>query len=295
MKPRRYDVADLLTREQEDALLGKPAVRDQYDTVIRRPAHIYADGKLVMALLPVEEDVDYIELVESLHRINYITDYRTDGLKSTSRIFGYQHRIPLRRDFCSTCSMAREHTYEHDLVAQYGVRAAERFAEVRPDLYAAQKDLLAEEVLPLWRMPGDIFTSGIINKNAALRHHRDAGNFQHCWSCMYVFSRDMRGGMLVVPRYRIALEFCGADLVMFDGAALMHGVTKIKRMNRQSYRYSVVFYALKGMAKCGTREQELARVRRLKTERAELRTSDRKDELKQRIAKSGGGVRSKDE
>ena len=60
-------------------------------------------------------------------------------------------------------------------------------------LSGGEKTLAA--VRPEWRIPGTIFTSGIINKNNPLRYHRDAGNFPRLWSCMYAIAADCGGSV----------------------------------------------------------------------------------------------------
>jgi hypothetical protein len=84
---------------------------------------------------------------------------------------------------------------------------------------------------------------------------------------MYAISHDCAGGYLAVPELNIGFSFDRPALIMFDGQGLIHGVTPLEKRSKEAYRYSVVYYALQQMCKCGTLDEELARIRKVKTQR----------------------------
>lgn len=225
-----------------------------------------ATGDLLIAHVDLAGERYPADLLGAVQRLRYDTTFRTAGLKTTSRVFGFQPRITMRRDFCTTTQTAREHPQEHGVLCAWGERLTKEYATVNPTRYRRQQNALAN-VKSCWRIPGSLFTSGIVNWNNQLAYHRDQGNFPDLWSFMVVLSRDLEGGMLAVPELNVALRYSGAQYSAFDGANLIHGVTPIRKRGTAAYRYSVVWYALAGMCKCGTPEEELARIRRVKTER----------------------------
>ena len=84
---------------------------------------------------------------------------------------------------------------------------------------------------------------------------------------MAVFKHDVEGGYLCLPEYRVAVECKNNSLFIFDGQSILHGVTPIRRLTTEGYRYSIVYYTLQQMANCLPPEEELNRIRKNKTER----------------------------
>ncbi len=228
----------------------------------------------VLTFMAVPDAYPASVLESALRKLRFATSYRTDGLQSHSCTFGYQPRIPLRRDYCSVADSAISTPVEHKVLIDYGRTSAMLYSRHLPELFRAQHDTVVASVGECWRENGVHFTSGIANDKNVLAYHCDAGNFPDTLSTMYTLTRDMgeKSGMLVIPEYKIALSFTGFELLIFNGARYMHGVTPIKSLNKNSMRYSVVYYALKSMAKCGTPEEELQRIREVKTARASRRT-----------------------
>jgi hypothetical protein len=255
------------------------AKREHFDRVIDANAQVYIGDELAVVYQRLEGD--YGDLERALCTIDYHKAPRTGGLPSESRIFGYRPRIALRMDYCSVASLATDWPAEHKIVEQYAVHVSEIYAKHGAQKHAAQKAML-EKVLPEWRIPQSVYTSGIINKNNVLRYHHDAGNFKGCWSGMIVLPNRAQGGELVMPELRLAFAFTKPSVLLFDGQAILHGVMPIQ-CPRMGYRYSIVYYALQTMCKCLPFDQELARIRTVKSER----------EVRRLEYKAGGAVSPK--
>jgi len=256
-------------------------VAAHYDTVLRAPYLVTDRGERVIVALPAPAAAA-AEVLAAMRRTVYSTSGRASGLISTSRVLGFQPRVPMRRDFCGTARMARQQPAEHAVYVRWAARCSAVLAEWMPEIYATQTAWLDENVAPTWRLPDSVYTSGIVNKNNALGYHRDQGNVLGSWSSMLAFQRDVAGGLLVLPELRLAFDFTEPTLIMFDGMRILHGVTAIKPRTPSGYRYSVVYYAMHQMCKCGTPAEELARIKALKTERETVRTD--KAALKRRRA-----------
>ena len=120
-----------------------------------------------------------------------------------------------------------------------------------------------------------MFTSGIVNKNNQLNYHYDSGNFRGVYSNMLVFKGDVSGGHLVIPEINISLEVADNSITIFDGQDLLHGVSPIKYLHKESYRYSIVYYSLERMWQCMEVGEEIDRIRKKKMER-EIKRNDPK-------------------
>lgn len=215
-------------------------------------------------------DDDCSHITSSLQRIKYEQVYRTSGLKSTSRIFGYSPRITIRTDYCKAAALSHEDPQVHALIALYARQVATYYQQFNPELYDFHQQQVSK-VLPEWTLEETVFTSGIINKNNPLAYHFDAGNFKNVWFNMLVFRDGTEGGYLSVPEYDCGFEVCNNSLLMFDGQNLLHGVTPIKQVKPEGYRFSIVYYSLQQMWNCLTPNEEIARIRKKRTEREEKR------------------------
>lgn len=238
--------------------------------LIRESCMIYEDGKPTVAYLELADDLS--ETLAVLKRIRYEKSARTGGLPTISRIFGYSPRVTLRKDFCSSTSLAHEDRHANETICFAGKLASDYYRNVNPALFKKHNGL-TDKVPAEWVIRGTPFTSGIINRNNQLRYHLDTGNFKDVWSAMYVFKSDVEGGHLNVPEYDVAFELKNKSLLLFDGQSLLHGVTPIKYKSPHAYRFSIVYYSLAGMWKCLPFENEIKRIRSVKTERERKRAA----------------------
>lgn len=199
---------------------------------------------------------------------------RTNGLKTNSRIFGYAPRIPLRRQVCRATSMAYEHPEEHGAICGVAPYVDEMYAKYFPERHAVHKQKL-DELSPEWHIPNSVFTSGIVNNSNPLQYHFDAGNINHVCSAMICFRNKTTGGHLSCPEFNIGFQIADNSLLLFDGQRILHGVTPIFKKTKDAFRYTLVYYSLKQMWACDTIEDEIDRIRKIRTE-IEKKMSKRK-------------------
>jgi hypothetical protein len=237
-----------------------------YSTLITENTVVYDDEQQMVTMVYLKLEDDATDLVKALRHIEYHVGARTGGMPSTSRVFGFQPRVTIRRDYCTATSLAHEDAETHAVVASYAEKVSRYYERYNPDLYAEHQRQV-ERVLPEWHLDESVFTSGIINKNNPLLYHFDAGNFSNVWSNMLGFKRHCEGGYLAVPEYDIALEVADNSLSMFDGQNLLHGVTPMRLTSDEAHRFTIVFYSLKGMWQCLPVDDEIARIQKLRTER----------------------------
>lgn len=233
----------------------------QHSVIIKDQQH-----KPIIVYLQIP-DLPSVKMVEYLKRIKYPLTYRTKGLASRSRIFGYRPRESIRKDFCSSAALATQMPEEHAYICSFGATLAAAYKEYCPDTYKMHMDLTDERILKEWKIPDSPFTSGIINKNNPLKYHHDAGNISNVYSNMVCFKRECEGGYLALPEYDVGLEIADKSILLFDGQAILHGVTPFKMLSHDAYRFTIVYYTLKSMWHCKTVTEELARIRQRKNDR----------------------------
>lgn len=249
----------------------RSALENDFDQLLTESCIAVDDATNEILFIYKLLDFDMTDIAAALQRIRYDTSQRTGGLKSTSRTFGYLPRVALRRDFCTTTSLAMEHPREHAIVCQYGQKISALYHQFTPETYAKHEAIMQAKILDEWAIRDTPFTSGIINKNNPLKYHFDAGNFEGMYSLMLGFKHDVDGGYLSIPDYGVGAEIKNNSVFMFDGQEIMHGVTPIRRRSTQAYRYTIVYYSMKQIWNCLPLTDELARIRKVKTEREHKR------------------------
>lgn len=189
------------------------------------------------------------------------------GFASDSRTFGFSPRSTvLQRESCRPTGYALEHADGQRILAEAAVTMENWLAELLPEERAADA-ATTSDIADEWRMTaGTLWTSGVINRLAALPYHRDRFNFD-CWSAMPVVRRQVRGGYLDIPEYGATLECRDGWVMAFRGYQHVHGVTPMRAMSAEAYRYSVVYYCLRGMKDCYTAAVEQRRGREVRTAR----------------------------
>lgn len=219
----------------------------------------------------VRSTVNLEPLRRVLDNVGFNTAPRSNGMMSTSRVFGYQPRVALRRDFCGPSGLKAEDNMAHSVIETFGAVVAEHYKRFNPELFNKHKSTTQARVKNEYHLDGGVFTSGIANKNNPLKYHYDSGNFPGVWSGMIVLKRDIAGGHLCIPELDICAELPDQSIFLFDGQSLLHGVTPIKTLSEKARRYTVVYYSMKGMWNCEPLSEEILRFRRKRTERQNAR------------------------
>ncbi len=255
---KKHELVGFARRAAEEADIAQMI---EEDTIV-----IDGDSKEIIALY-VALPVDTRAITEALQGIKYQSSDRTGGLKTTSRIFGYTPRSILRADFCSATSLAIEAPQTHNAILQWGKYLAEQYETHLGERYKDHLQQVTNKVKPDYQIKDTPFTSGIINKNNQLKYHHDSGNFKGVYSCMLTLKAETDGGNLAMPEYELGFNLANGSALMFDGQAILHGVTPIVKKSHDAYRYTIVYYSLLQMWKCETLTEEIARIRKLKSQR----------------------------
>jgi hypothetical protein len=189
------------------------------------------------------------------------------GFTSAGITFGYAPRkVIVRQEGCRATKLAREQVDAERLLDDLARQLGDEFATLIPEQAQRDRQVIDNSILSEWRLEDSTWTSGIINKSSVLPYHRDGNNLS-TWSAMPTIRYATTGGYLHVPEYGIVFPCGDGDVTWFYGRGLVHGVTPIKPRRKDSYRYSIVYYALKGMTDCATFATETTRAAARRTER----------------------------
>jgi hypothetical protein len=226
------------------------------DAETQRPVMIYA---------PLGNCSDLRWTVRTIKDFNGV-NRAGSGYRTYSATFGTAPRKPVfQREGCASTAVKRDWPAQHAVLEHYATACQRQLTEVIGEELA---DSIAEtrDIGPDWRLEDTIWTSGVINRTVAMPYHTDSSNYD-VWSAMPVVRRGIRGGHLHIPEYGLVIDCRDSWCVSFPGFRLVHGVTPMKAEATDAYRYSVVFYALRGMKDCATTAQETRYAQQKRTER----------------------------
>lgn len=241
-------------------------------------AGIYRDadtGEAILVYAPSPRSTAILR--QQIPAVKWTTTLRAKGTRNVSKIFGMTNRsVVLRREACAPAGIAWESPSLQMELNEQATALGDYLRDVLPEVYEHDYQAVGA-VLPEWRMTEDsLWTSGVINQSSALPYHRDGSNFD-TWSAMPVIRRGMEGGNLHMPEYDITINCRDGWALWFNGFRYVHGVTPMKPRTKDGYRYSIVFYAKKGMKDCHTYAVEIGE--------AKARRSAREHVMAEKVAK----------
>lgn len=241
---------------------------------------IEAGVPLVVYQTNAGDPAETARIGQLLRGIPYDRTVRVKKLVTQSRTIGFQPRSTIRRDFCTTAKLAHESPELHGLLCAYAAKAVGVYQATGPEILARHLAKVGEKVREEFVIPGTPFTSGIVNKNNPLMYHFDGGNDHDVWSAMFCFRDKTAGGRLALPEFGLKFNIANNSLLMFDGQKVLHGVTPIIGEGKGAYRFTVVYYSRREMWNCLPLDDEVARIRSLRTTREQVRArGTNKEEL----------------
>lgn len=246
--------------------IKRSALETDYENLIKENCLVTENGEPKILYLHIDNDLT-TEIRKAVKSLKYEKGLRTAGLKTESRIFGYSPRNTIRKDYCSSTSLAYQNPEQNKAICDFGEYLSILYQQYFPKVYNEHQTKTNSKILKEWRIGDTPFTSGIVNKNNPLKYHFDAGNIKNVLSNMVVFKSGVNGGFLSCPEYNVGFEVADNTVILFDGQKILHGVTPIQKLTSNSYRYSVVYYTLQQMWNCLPITQEIARIQKVRTAR----------------------------
>lgn len=190
------------------------------------------------------------------------TTYATVVNSGIAGFFDRYPRIPYGR----ICAYNWKHPELFELAYPYFRKLDKFFKELLPQRYGVQK-AYADRLDSRFRVAGDtVFTTITINKNFRTAAHRDAGDLGPGFSNLGVVTngKDYRGGYLVLPEFRVAVNIRPGDQLLIANHTAIHGNTEILPPDDNCCmdcveRMSIVCYFRENMKELGSWDYETAR------------------------------------
>jgi hypothetical protein len=227
-------------------------------------AGIYRDadsGEAVLMYAPYPEKTANLRKAVFSSKMG-VTLRQGAGTSNVSRVFGFTTRnVMSGKESCRATSFVYDHPEAQIILNKTADVLGEYLRQNLPEVY--ENDFQqSTAVLPEWRMAeNSLWTSGVINQSSQLPYHVDGSNFD-TWSAMPVLRRGMDGGHLHLPEYDITVNCRDGWALWFNGYRYVHGVTPMRTRQKDGYRYTVVFYAKRGMKDCHTYAVEIGEARK---------------------------------
>lgn len=183
------------------------------------------------------------------------THYANEVMSGIAGYFDRYPRIPYGRATSYT-----EHNPERFKGCfQYVERLNEEFKYLLPERWARQR-AAADKLDPRFLVGNTVFTTITVNKNFRTAAHWDAGDLSTGFSNLGVITngKDYRGGYLVLPEFRVAVNIRPGDVLLINNHEGLHGNTAIEG-DEGFERMSLVCYFREKMLDLGSWEYEQVR------------------------------------
>jgi hypothetical protein len=196
-----------------------------------------------------------------------------------SGIAGWFDRYP-RIPYGRATSYTEKNREKFEMAFPFLQTLAKGFKELMPWRYSNQMEA-AKKLDPQFLVPETPFTTITVNKTFRTAAHFDAGDLNSGLSNLLVLSNNgnYKGGYLIAPEYRVAVNVRPGDLLLINNHEVMHGNTPIELLDEEAERISLVCYFREKMLELGSKEYEDCRYefvesRRLNKEHAGHRNED---------------------
>lgn len=213
--------------------------------------------------LSIEEAKEFVDEI----RDKYMSD--TAYAKSIwSGIAGFYDRYP-RIPFGRPTAYTENNPELFAKCYPFARKLDAEFARLLPTRYEYQKNLADDTDKRFLIGEDTTFTTVTVNtttndRNARMACHRDAGSLNEGFSNLTVIGdgkKSWKGGYLVCPEVRVAINVRPGDLLLVDNMRIIHGNTPIEAPDDGSdmLRMSLIFYYREGMKNLGSYEYESLR------------------------------------
>lgn len=190
------------------------------------------------------------------------------GVPQLSTVYGPLPRIAIREDYCRFSRQTKDERANMLLAMKLNELLAAFYKRNLPEFYQRALAKVESEVHPDYRLVQTPWANLNINMNQVIKYHRDFGNNKEDLSNVLIVKENCDGGHLACPEYNITLHQGDGFMVFFRGQDILHGVTPCTFHGTRAFRSSIVNYTLKNLRHCYPYEEELKRLRMVKTNQA---------------------------
>jgi hypothetical protein len=244
---------------KEEEIRGGVWLRTKVEPEFGDYKNFFPKLEVVLKELSIEEASKYAKKIKE----TFISDtsYATAIWSGIAGFYGRYPRIPYGRP-CAYTDHNRE-TFEK--CYPFARKLENSFETLLPSRHSRQAELSSGVDKKFLIGEDTTFTTITVNtttedRNARMACHRDAGSLNEGFSNLTVISdgkSDWKGGYLVTPEVRAAINVRPGDLLLIDNMRIIHGNTPIESPDEGNLmRMSLVFYFREDMMKLGTWEYE---------------------------------------
>jgi hypothetical protein len=215
---------------------------------------------------------------------------RTRGLPQASSVFGVLPRNAIREDYCRFSAKSKQEKTNFAYALELNKLVAAEYKRLLPENYNQALQKVEESIQSCYRLVQTPWTNLNVNLNQVIKYHKDSGNIKIDMSNVLIVKNGCIGGYLDCPELGLTLAQDDGFMVFFKGQEILHGVTPCRFLDKSSYRCSIVSYTLDALKNCYPYEQELERLRLVKTEQAKnkkQKLAQLRQTYKNRLAKQG--------
>src|SRR6056300_1162161 len=269
-QPKAIDGSDQIETLRKKHEKGKYEIRggvwltskieEEYDDY----KNFFPEAMKKMASMSVDDAAEYATKLKK----EWVSDtsYATAIWSGIAGFYGRYPRIPYGR----ATAYVDHNREKFEKSYPFARKLDKEMARLLPQRYAAQK-AFADRLDNRFLIGEDTtFTTITVNttsadRNARMACHRDAGSLNAGYSNLTVITKDgkdWKGGYLVTPEVRAAINVRPGDLLLIDNMRIIHGNTPIEAPESGEddfLRMSLVFYFREDMDKLGSWDYEMAR------------------------------------
>lgn len=190
------------------------------------------------------------------------TSYANQVFSGIAGFFDRYPRIPYGR----VCSYNLHNQKKFELSFPYLRKLNEKFKELLPYRWGIQNQAAASIDKKFLIGEDTVFTTLTVNRTFRTAAHLDAGDLGEGFSNLGVIlppdGASYKGGYLVLPEYRAAVNVRPGDLLLISNHDVIHGNTQIfpaDENQEEVIRMSIVAYFRENMKELGTFAYETAR------------------------------------
>ena len=246
-------------------LLKTVPKKSDCERIIDKDCIIYENGKAIIIYKIIDSDsINKIKRI--ITNVRYSKSARSNGLPTQSAIFGSLPRVPNRNNYCRITADTKNQKKESKEIMEFSKIIDDIYKCLLPEQHELNLKIIKDNVDGDYIIGSTPFTTININVNHAIRYHKDTGNFKNVYSNVLIIKEGVLGGHLICPEYNIGFKQSDGALILFDGQAIIHGVTPIKLVEADGFRCSCVFYSLATMKNCYPYKLELERIKIVRDE-----------------------------
>jgi hypothetical protein len=137
-----------------------------------------------------------------------------------SDFLGWEHKSP-RFPYCRETAWSLKSPQVLEAARPF-VREVDRvYRQELPDHWKRQREFM-KRVSPEFKFKDSVFSTVTVNRNARMTYHEDANDYRGGMGNLVVLDSDGSSGLIVLPRYRLALLARPTDVLLMNVHAL-HG------------------------------------------------------------------------